>query len=1090
MKKVYILFFLLITLLLTSQAQLVTTNNSNGNQLAQILAGAGVTVSNVQLNCPNGATGSFIYSGSNFGITDGILLTTGKDSMAQGPNNVGSQGQGNSLLNPGDADLDNISSATTYDACILEFDMQVISDSVEFKYSFGSEEYLEWVNSGYNDVFGFFISGPGVPFQNIALVPGTAVPVTIDNVNTGSYSQYYNDNGDGYTAPYNTNPSYIQYDGYTTVLTAKKKGLQPCQTYHLKLAIADAGDDVYDSGVFLQANSLISNGVTLDSVSTDVPSITNAVEGCVRGVIRFNLETAMNFPYTVHYGIGGNAQNGIDYLHIADSITFNPGDTSAVLFINPVSDGLVEGTERVVIYLYNNCNINAYDSSVLFIIDSFGVSVSPNAAICAGDNVQLNATGATSYSWSPAAGLNFTNIANPIATPNVTTVYKCTTTVGICQAEDSVTISVVPPPFTITAGPDLSTCTNPNVQLNVMVTGTTYNGNPFVYAWTPATGLNFTNIPDPIASPATSTPYVITVSSGTCKVSDTIVVTIGSISIAATSTDESCYGYHDGTATVTTSTGSAPFIYNWSNNQQTSTITGLLGGNYFVTVVDANNCSAAASVVVQSTTPIVFSNPLLTSPKCFGGSDGNISVTATGGAGNISYMWSTGANNSTANNLSANVVYTITATDANQCSADTAFTLAQPAAVDAAVTTTNTLCFGGSDGTAHASQSGGTGPYTYFWNTNETTQDISGLGTGTYTVVVSDVNQCTAMASGVVAEPQQISITASSVAPKCAGNNDGTINANATGGTSPFQFTLMQNGVAVGNNSTGSFANLASGNFTIDVTDVNGCPMSANIFLLAPNPDAFVYGSTGVSCFGEQYADGTITAVPVSTLNQPYTYSIDNGGNQLTGEFTNLNAGVHHLTIINNFGCVIDTDVVVTQPQDAILEILPADSTIVVGQNITLTPIISNYNTQDITSYQWEPAQGLSCTDCANPVMNGYHGNQYTLTITYGNNCVTSAITKILVQGRPPVFIPNAFSPNGDGNNDVFQVYGESIQHVDMKIFNRWGELVYVTNSMFDGWDGTYRGEKQNPSVFTYETTITYLDGKQIQKKGSVMLMR
>ena len=137
------------------------------------------------------------------------------------------------------------------------------------------------------------------------------------------------------------------------------------------------------------------------------------------------------------------------------------------------------------------------------------------------------------------------------------------------------------------------------------------------------------------------------------------------------------------------------------------------------------------------------------------------------------------------------------------------------------------------------------------------------------------------------------------------------------------------------------------------------------------------------------------------------------------------------------------------------------------------------------------PSTGLSCIDCPNPVVSTYsHINNYTVTITYNKGCTVSAATRIIVVGTPPVFVPNSFTPNGDGNNDLFLVYGESIKTVNLKVFNRWGELVFEGESMFTGWDGTYKGQQQPPGVYVYEARITFLDNSQTLRTGSITLIR
>ncbi len=257
------LFVAFLLLSATSQAQLTVDSTFNPAQLVQTLLGGGVTVSNITYTGDTvHASGHFTEPSNAFGINSGIILTTGTVSNAPGPNNSDNATFDN--FQPGDLLLDQYTSGITQDASILEFDFTSISDSVVFNYVFASEEYNEFVDQGFNDVFGFFISGPGINGQqDIALVPGTNTPCSIDSINNGytqvgmastgpcTNCQYYVDNFQG---------TVMQYDGYTTVLTARA-GVIPCATYHLKIAIADVTDGVYDSGVFLQGGSFKSSGV-------------------------------------------------------------------------------------------------------------------------------------------------------------------------------------------------------------------------------------------------------------------------------------------------------------------------------------------------------------------------------------------------------------------------------------------------------------------------------------------------------------------------------------------------------------------------------------------------------------------------------------------------------------------------------------------------------------------------------------------------------------------------------------------------------------------------------------------------------------
>lgn len=252
MKFFYTSLLLLIFSLHISYAQLDVTTGYTAMELAEMLSGGGVTIEDATLDCTSQAFGKFECIDCNLGIDSGFILTTGKAIYAEGPNNSGSTGFSNGTT--GDSDLEALPGVgTTYDRCILEIDFIPSCDTVKFDYAFGSDEYNEFVGS-INDVFALWISGPGIiGVVNIALIPGTTLPVTIDNVNLGSYATYYNNNPSAGVAL--TDPYYIEYDGFTDVFEAFSIVI-PGETYHLKFAIADESDHVYDSGVFFKAGSL------------------------------------------------------------------------------------------------------------------------------------------------------------------------------------------------------------------------------------------------------------------------------------------------------------------------------------------------------------------------------------------------------------------------------------------------------------------------------------------------------------------------------------------------------------------------------------------------------------------------------------------------------------------------------------------------------------------------------------------------------------------------------------------------------------------------------------------------------------------
>jgi gliding motility-associated-like protein len=278
MKK--LLFFTLFLIIGNIGYSQLVTNSTNtvAYYVQNTLLGSGVTVSNITINggpanVSNPQIGEFnaVNTTPFLGIDSGLVLASGDIAVAVGPNNSGSFSLGGGNLGFGDPDLDLLegTGSGTNDAIVLEFDFIPTGDTLSFDFVFGSEEYPEFVNGGFNDAFGFFISGPGIvgPYSNsainIALVPGTSVPVTIDNVNSGSNASYYVDN------TINTGPQSIQFDGYTTPITAI--GLVQCGIqYHIKIAIADVGDAAWDSGVFIEGGSFSSNN-TISALNAIVP---------------------------------------------------------------------------------------------------------------------------------------------------------------------------------------------------------------------------------------------------------------------------------------------------------------------------------------------------------------------------------------------------------------------------------------------------------------------------------------------------------------------------------------------------------------------------------------------------------------------------------------------------------------------------------------------------------------------------------------------------------------------------------------------------------------------------------------------------
>ncbi|HOH83849.1 MAG TPA: choice-of-anchor L domain-containing protein, partial [Bacteroidales bacterium] len=398
----------------------------------QVLVGSGVTVSNATFNgsaalINSNQVGNFTTAGgatTQLGFTGGIILASGNAADAIGPNSSGSSGVGTG--SGSDPDLQSLVTSTIYDKAVLEFDFIPLSDTIKFRYVYGSEEFDEFCNSSYNDAFGFFISGPGItgPFtgnaKNIAVMPNNpANYVTINNVcNAGATYSWLNSG------------VYLQYDRLTYIYTAWCL-VQPCQTYHIKLAIGDAGDSAFDSGVFLEENSFTSNAVShTTAFSSSVDTI--AVEGCNNAVVTFHLANPATSPVTINHTIGGTAIEGVDYLDIPNNFVIPTGQDSYTVTITPIADGIAEGTETVTI-TYTNSVCGTTDMVVILIRNNnpLSVTTTPDVYSCSGLPVTISATvsggitpPAYTYQWSVGAG----NTASVVVDPATPTMYYVTVT--------------------------------------------------------------------------------------------------------------------------------------------------------------------------------------------------------------------------------------------------------------------------------------------------------------------------------------------------------------------------------------------------------------------------------------------------------------------------------------------------------------------------------------------------------------------------------------------------------------------------------------------------------------------------------------
>ena len=421
-----------------SAAQVAVVTNQTAEALAAALVGGGVTITNASLTCAGSANGTFATVASpSLGLPGGIILTSGSSANAT---NAASFFSSVNNGDAGDTDLTSLAGFPTNDACVLEFDFVSTGDSIQFDYQFGSEEYPNYTCTQFNDVFGFFISGNEYASPtNIALVPGTNIPVAINSINGGSPTGagvIGNCTGMGTGSPFtqyfinNINGLPPVYDGLTTVLTAKA-AVTPCSTYHLKLGVADGSDLILDSGVFLEAGSL----TVLPPVIVGCPANINinSTAACD--------QTATWTPPTV----AGNC------LGVTTVSTHNPGDvfptgTTTVTYSFTNAGGTSTCSFNVTVTDVSTCTISVTPSDTTCtngaVTDIYLGYGSQGATMTA--SVNGGAAG-YSYSWSPTTDLDNPNIANPEFTPTAPGSYTYTVTAthpNGCETSCSVTFCV------------------------------------------------------------------------------------------------------------------------------------------------------------------------------------------------------------------------------------------------------------------------------------------------------------------------------------------------------------------------------------------------------------------------------------------------------------------------------------------------------------------------------------------------------------------------------------------------------------------------------------------------------------------------
>ena len=663
-----------------AMAQLAVDNTLFPTQLVQnVLLGGGVTATNITFNGGPGnimseQIGSFDGTASNVGLDAGVIMATGDIQVALGPNDQGGSTEGGGNFGSGDPDLELLSGVSTNDAAILEFDFVPTGDSLKFRYVFSSEEYDEYVCGTVNDAFGFFLSGPSIagPYSNgainIALVPGTQIPVSINTVNNGSVGSTVFPPDDGTNCENldpnwqansgffvsNANGTTIEFDGSTVVLTAF--AIVECgQQYHIKMAIADGGDTAFDSAVFLEAGSFTSTGQVQ-------PTLTNGfgvngdilLEGCGPYELVFTRLGDLNNSDTVTYLYAGTATEGVDYAPaLPNQMIFDPGVESLVFNLDVPFDP--DGPETLVINVEQlvACAGVVVETVFTFTIDSpppLDVVTTDINGVC-GQTHSLAPTvtggmGEYEFVWSTGETTPTISVA-----PEVTTTYYFTVSdiCAVVPVQDSITLTLpVYLPLEIEVSPDIAVDCLATEEIAVV--STTGGDGDYDYAWTLA-GVpvgNGSTLTVPSSSPVY---YVVTVSEGCgSSVQDSVQVsTVPLDPIVITTTGDTtviCAGDSASVGIVSITGGNGVYNRTWRDPQGNILGSGAsiempvpLDATYTIEVADqcGNTADASVRMLLPVYAPFQLMMPL--DKLLCAGDSMLVQAVVTGGSGYYTIAW-------------------------------------------------------------------------------------------------------------------------------------------------------------------------------------------------------------------------------------------------------------------------------------------------------------------------------------------------------------------------------------------------------------------------------------------------------------------
>ncbi|HEY1062941.1 MAG TPA: gliding motility-associated C-terminal domain-containing protein, partial [Daejeonella sp.] len=653
--------------------------------------------------------------------------------------------------------------------------------------------------------------------------------------------------------------------------------------------------------------------------------------------------------------------------------------------------------------------------------------------------INLTVSGGTapySYSWN--SGQTTEDISSLAAGSYTVTV---TDSKG-CTATETILITQPLAALTLSSTQANINCFGESTgAINLTVSGGTA---PYSYNW--SSGQSTEDI-----SSLTAGSYTVTFTdSKGCTATETILITqpLAALTLSSTQTNINCFGESTGAINLAVSGGTAPYSYSWSSGQSTEDLSSLTAGSYTVTVTDSKGCTATETILITQPLAALTLTTTQTNINCFGESTGAINLTVSGGTAPYSYSWSSGQTTEDIGSLTAGS-YTVTVTDSKGCTATETILITQPAAVlSLTAAQTNINCFGESTGAINLTVTGGTAPYSYSWSSGQTTEDLSSLTAGSYTVTVTDSKGCTATKTIQITPPlAALTLSSTQANINCFGESTGAINLTVSGGTAPYSYSWSSG------QTTEDIGSLTAGSYTVTVTDSKGCSATETILITQPLAALTLSSTqTNINCFGESTGAINLT---VSGGTAPYSYIWSSG--QITRNLTGIKAGNYLVTVTDANSCTNKLEISITQPERMSVSFIVKNASCQNTSDGSITANIKGGKAPFILI--WNENKDLN-----NPEIKNVKPGKYALLIIDSNGCSLKAETEILYGDCSPIARDDNFkteqqvpftgdvSPNdSDPNNEKLTFLKLSEPGNGKIVFNQDGKFSFQPDSGFNG---------------------------------------